>query len=248
MISLFHDSSTSSETSIIHPKVSSPFKIRSNIQLIPKLFFNGLSIFIQIQDQNLYNKAKKSLEDAGAIIMTELPYMADYIVSEKQITIPAIRQQRTRGSRLVALASMGQNQPNQQNPKTILIKQIPWIFSTKEENEENLININQEDSKTKKIQNDEYDPNLVVIANGREAPLFLKMKEFPCLYFEKAPKGYNLTPFSPVRNDAELFVQIQRNHTPKPKDPPQPPKKQILRDWSEFDSISESLNENFFSF
>ena len=247
MISLFHDSSTPSENSLLYPKVSSPFKLRNTMQLFPRQFFEGISIFLQIQDENVYKKAKNALESVGAIIMTEIPYMADYIVSEKPITIPIIRQQRTRGSRLVALASGNQGNDINSNPKTILVKQIPWIFSNQEENKGEIIDLNQKNQIINSSRDENYDPDLVVVANGREAPIFIKMKQFPTLHFESVPKGYNITPFSPVRKDATLLVEMQKNHTPKAKSPPEIPKKSIKKDWREFDSICDSLNERFFS-
>ena len=250
MISVFHDSSTYSENGMVSPKVSSPTNLRKNIQIFPQKFFDGVSVFLRIKDNYLYNKIKIALEDSGAIIMSEIPYMADYIISESPISIPVFKPSRSRGSRLVALASGTTEQSYPQNPKIILLKQIPWALLYKKEQKtiKKLNSIPEKISIEPKETMPDFDPNLIVVANGIDAPIFKKIDKFPQLFLDPSPKGYQSTPFEPIRKDAEEVAKAQQNFVPKPKEQPEPPSYSLNNDWHEFDQLCEELNENFFDY
>lgn len=218
------------------PKVSSPTSSAKSRQCFSEVFFEGITVFLKISDTETFNIARDALERVGATVMTELPYMADYIVSDKEISIPVITHPKSRGRSLVE-ASIGKSQTL---PKVILTSQIPWIYTPKA----NINRTENIDFSNMSHGNDIFIKNMMVVTNGIMAPFFKEL-EMPKLFFGDVPKGYTVSPFKPIIINKEI-TDIQKNHTQNQNEPAKyQPEHSRNYDWSVFDEISEDINSKF---
>lgn len=232
---------------------SSPRAVQKTPE-ISQSFFDGQTIFLQIQDNETAKAAANALEDCGAVVITEMIHLADYVVSDKPIVLPkpTIRSRRFE-------SMMGNGSIESTMPKVILLKQIPWIF--------------RRNSTIKPISEKKEDtiPAIVVAdARTRLAPNF-KYLNMPNLHLQPLPKGVFMSPFDPVPpNIDELKQKILKLanrpivpvdgppagghcelcHTPieNPQTHRQTAQHQMYSDdiqWCRFDKESRELNAKF---
>lgn len=202
-------------------------KPEPKIQILNADFFEGTSIYLEIEDKNIKNLAQNALEKAGALIMTESKILADYIVADRPITIPSIIQNRSRGASLLMAAAIQQSMP-----RVILVKQIPWIYQTEIEND------------SMQSIEEEIKP-MMVVSDGRHAPNFREILPIQ-LHFGEVPRGYFINPFEPIIPQAMEEIKKASKITNTPNNP-EPPKQLYRKDWREFDKLADSVSEAFFA-
>jgi hypothetical protein len=167
--------------------------------VLPKTFFKGKSVFIQISQKKLNEHIKINLTKAGAVVLSELVIFVDFILSDNPIQIiPAAT--RSRGSKLVKMTNA-----ELYTPKNILLRQIPWVL---------------EDDVTEK-----EEKNLVVVADAlsRLRPNFLYMRAVPCIYYYDVPRGYTVTPLEKEPANINETMESIRRRASKPVEVPKGP-------------------------
>jgi len=176
------------------PKVS---YVRKDVSycVIPPSFLSGMTVWLNIEDAMTANQVSLSLENCGATIISKLPLMADYIVSEKPTTVSTIGIKKTRGYNLVQMSTF-----EQKTPTVILLKQIPWVFDyhfTKDTILEEELSISKE----------------IVVAEtgGRLRPIH-KAVDPVKIYHGKTPNGYSISPFEPIPENIEFMMEKLNSH------------------------------------
>lgn len=211
-------------------KIESPVKhahVEPKVPTIESEFFEGTSVIIKIDNKNLRKIVQTALQNVGAIVMSENPLLADYIISDEQVTIPNITLRSSRGAALLNAASISQN-----IPKLILLKQIPWVYD--------LIR-----GESPKKQQEQPILPMIVVSDGKYAPNYLELT-LPTLHLGKVPHDYFICPFEPIALDINI-----EDYKRKPN-PPQTPQSKIRKTWpddmwKEFDKMSQELSKKFYS-
>lgn len=90
----------------------------ADVPMISPTFFQGLSIYVNMDDPRKKAVVKKTLEITGSSIIEDPAVKADLIVTDKPITVPT---PRSHGAKLAACI---------RPTRLIRTEQIPWAFMT----------------------------------------------------------------------------------------------------------------------
>lgn len=91
--------------------------------MISPTFFRGLSIYVNMEDQQKKDIVKKTLQITGSSVIEDPTAKADLIVTDKPVSLPPTTSApRSRGQKLVAACA--------HQPQFIRTEQIPWAFMT----------------------------------------------------------------------------------------------------------------------
>lgn len=211
----------------------------------PPVFFQGKRVFIKINDERITKLAKEALEHAGAIIVTQSPFLADFLISDQPVDFNDPSLVRSRGAKLAARATT-----NRKIPKLIFVHNILWVT------ERPL---------------DKKAPYMIVADEKSEyRPAVLLVRQPPKLYLQSFPKGYIISPFTAPPADVESVIQKAQHTNTQAKIIPNEPqgagyceicgenfvdpaihrkseKHQATTEsdkWAEFDELSNEINEN----
>lgn len=226
-------------------------------QVTPEIspdFFNGITLYLKIADPVTASVAENALTNSGASVIREMPFLADYVISDKPMAI-------TRPSYTNSRLSSFINSTNKDEgiPRVILLQQISWIFNKNIDYKEEL---------------KEANPTMVVADSiCWHAPNYKEMSKIPELHFGEVPRWYLLSPFDQIPEQIESLVPHIKRLTAVQAKAAGPMKdgycefcktkigqdpnahragvyhKSFIRDniWKDFDQISAALNKNFLS-
>jgi len=175
---------------ILPSKLPNPEYIKYGPIRIPPSAFSGHSVFLFIKDKHQYNLASRAVVSAGANLVTQSPYLSDFVISDEPLTLSKPTEYRTRGAKLAAQAEINRL------PQVILLANVQWVI-------EKPINPTR---------------TMVVIDLARRLrPLSQPLSNIPTMNLNKMPIGYSMSPFNPNPTDlAATMAKIKSQLEGKP--------------------------------